>query len=274
MTDLRVLSLGAGVQSSTLALLIESGKIPMVDCAVFSDVRGEPQEVYNWLDWLETKLSFPVYRVTWRDLKKDVFDAAEGKYNAFTIPFYSKNAETGKKRMLRRQCTFMYKINPVNQKVRELLGLKKGEKRKKGTKVEMLMGISMDEVFRIKPNRVKYIENIYPLIDLKMYREDCISWMQDNKYPKPPRSACTFCPYHNDKEWAKIKENKEEWAEVVAMDKAIRNQEQNKKQVKENYIGDQFFLHRSTKPIDEIDFDKSDNQIDFFNDVCEGGCGL
>ena len=138
----------------------------------------------------------------------------------------------------------------------------------------MLMGISMDEVFRIKPNRVKYIENIYPLIDLKMYREDCISWMQDNKYPKPPRSACTFCPYHNDKEWAKIKENKEEWAEVVAMDKAIRNQEQNKKQVKENYIGDQFFLHRSTKPIDEIDFDKSDNQIDFFNDVCEGGCGL
>ena len=54
--NLRVLSLGAGVQSSTLALMIEKGEIPMVDCAIFADVKGEPQEVYKWLDWLETEL--------------------------------------------------------------------------------------------------------------------------------------------------------------------------------------------------------------------------
>ena len=30
MADLRILSLGAGVQSSTLALMIEKGEIPMV----------------------------------------------------------------------------------------------------------------------------------------------------------------------------------------------------------------------------------------------------
>ena len=33
---MRVLSLGAGVQSSTLALMIAKGLVPMVDCAIFA----------------------------------------------------------------------------------------------------------------------------------------------------------------------------------------------------------------------------------------------
>ena len=37
MKTLRILSLGAGVQSSTLALMIEKGEVPMVDGAIFSD---------------------------------------------------------------------------------------------------------------------------------------------------------------------------------------------------------------------------------------------
>ena len=81
-TDLRILSLGAGVQSSTLALMIEKGEVPTVDAAIFADTKGEPKVVYDWLNWLEKKLSYPVYRVTWRDLKQDILDAAEGKYKA------------------------------------------------------------------------------------------------------------------------------------------------------------------------------------------------
>ena len=270
--DLRVLSLGAGVQSSTLALMIEKGEIPMVDCAIFADVKGEPQEVYKWLDWLETQLSYPVYRVTWRDLKQDILDASEGTYKAFTAPFFSKNKETGKKRMLMRQCTNDYKVQPITQKVRELIGLKKGEKRKKGTKVEMIMGISLDEVFRQKPNRLPYIENQWPLIEKKLRREDCVKWMESYGYGKPPRSACTFCPFHNDKEWQQIKENKAEWDEVVRMDRAIRDQERHKNKDNE-FTADELFLHRSCQPIDEVDFDKSTNQLDFFNEECEGMCG-
>ena len=49
----RVLSLGAGVQSSTLALMIEHGEVPMVDCAIFADTGDEPKEVYKWLDFLK-----------------------------------------------------------------------------------------------------------------------------------------------------------------------------------------------------------------------------
>jgi len=41
---LRALSLGAGVQSTTLALMAAHGEIgPMPDCAIFADTGWEPQ---------------------------------------------------------------------------------------------------------------------------------------------------------------------------------------------------------------------------------------
>jgi hypothetical protein len=96
--NLRILSLGAGVQSSALALMIEKGEVPMVTAAIFADVKGEPKAVYEWLAYLKTQITkFPIYTVTWRDLKQDILDAAEGKHKAFTAPFFSKNIKTGKK---------------------------------------------------------------------------------------------------------------------------------------------------------------------------------
>ena len=271
--NLRILSLGAGVQSSTLALKIKHGEIPMVDAAIFADVKGEPKAVYTWLEWLKKQLNYPVYTVTYRDLRQDILDASVGKYKAFTAPFYTKNSETGKKGLLRRQCTADYKIKPVVKKVREMLGLKWGEKRKKGTRVEMIMGISIDEVFRMKTNQIKYITNVYPLIDEKLSREDCKKWMKENGYPTPPRSACTFCPYHSTEEWLNVKKNPEEWAQVVAMDKAIRNTEKFKDGGKATKVNDELFLHRSCVPIDQVDFGKEDPQMDLFNSECEGMCG-
>jgi len=177
INNLRILSLGAGVQSSTLALMINKGEVPMVDAAIFADTGGEPKAVYDWLEWLTKQLSYPVYIVSKGNLREDMINAIDGKYKFLSVPLFTRNAETGKKGLLRRQCTADYKILPVNQKVRELLGLEKGEKRKKGTSVEMLMGISMDEIYRVKPNRVKYITNVYPLIDLKInYIVDSWHW--------------------------------------------------------------------------------------------------
>ena len=280
-TNLRVLSLGAGVQSSTLALMIEKGEIPMVDAAAFADVKGEPSAVYKWLNYLKKEIkSYPIYVVTWRDLKQDILDASKGEYKAFTAPFFTKNIETGKRGMLMRQCTSDYKIKPVVQKVRELLGLKKGEKRKKNTHVEMLMGISKDEAIRMKTNRVKYIQNIYPLVDKNLTRSDCMKWMSEKGYPKPPRSACTFCPYHSNEEWLRIKNgDQEEWKAVVELDKAIRSQERFKEKNKgSSTLKDEIFLHRSCLPIDQVDFEekKEKKQGDLFEGFeleCEGMCG-
>ena len=273
---LRILSLGAGVQSSTLALMIEHGELPQIDAAIFADVKGEPKKVYEWLEYLKTKItSYPIHVVTWRDLKQDILDAAKGEYKAFTAPFYTKNTVTGKKGLLRRQCTADYKIKPVTQKVRQLLGYEKGQRVAKETKVEMVMGISYDELQRQKINQIKYIENQYPLVEKKIRRQDCINWLLENGYPNPPRSACTFCPFHKNSEWQEIKQNKKEWEEVVMIDKLIRHQEKHKKKIKQEYGLDELYLHAERKPIDEIDFRSAEEKGQYsLLDECEGMCGI
>ena len=275
MKHLRVLSLGAGVQSSTLALMIEKGEVPMVDCAIFSDVGAEPQKVYDWLEYLKTQLSYPVHTVQWRNLKEDIISASKGEYQGFTAPYFSKNLETGKKGMLRRQCTADYKIKPVTQKIRELLGYQKGERVAKDTKVEMVMGISFDEMQRMKTNQIKYIENQYPLVEMKIRRHHCVEWMEKHNYPKPPRSACTFCPFHKNSEWQEIKQNKQEWEEVVMIDRLIRHQEKHKKNIKNEHQMDELYLHAERKPIDEIDFRSAEEKGQYsLLDECEGMCGI
>ncbi len=110
MKTLRVLSLGAGVQSTTIALMIEKGELPMVEGAVFSDTGGEPKDVYDHLAWLEKQLSYPVYNVQWRNLKQDILDAANGKLKKFTVPFYTLDKKTNKRGSLLRLCTRDYKV--------------------------------------------------------------------------------------------------------------------------------------------------------------------
>lgn len=59
------LSLGAGVQSSTLALMYAVGELkPMPKAAIFADTQAEPKSVYKWLDWLREVLPYPVYTVS------------------------------------------------------------------------------------------------------------------------------------------------------------------------------------------------------------------
>jgi hypothetical protein len=91
--------------------------------------------------------------------------------------------------------------------------------------------------------------------------------MKNNGYPKPPRSACTFCPYHSNEEWREIKKNKDEWNEVVELDKIIRFGTKRKE--------DQVFLHKICTPIDQVDLsDPKDDQLNLFVDGCvEGYCG-
>ena len=58
-----VISLGAGVQSSVMALKAACGELtPMPELAIFADTQYEPSAVYEHLAWLETQLPFPVQR--------------------------------------------------------------------------------------------------------------------------------------------------------------------------------------------------------------------
>jgi len=267
-----VISLGAGVQSSTMALMAAKGEIkPMPDFAIFADVGDEPKEVYDWLDYLKGVLPFPVHVVSKGHLSKDSLKVRTRQRDGVTyvnlnVPvFYKEKDKVG---LARRQCTTGYKIQPIVKNLRRLANIKRGEK---DVKVHQWLGISMDEVIRMKPARESWIKNVFPLIDLGMRRNDCLDWMLKNNYPTPPRSACVFCPYKSNDEWKYLKENHpNDFQKAVEFEKEAQRLQDI--QVKYDAVP---YLHKSCKPINEIDFSgDNDNQLDLFNNECEGMCGL
>jgi len=257
---MRVLSLGAGVQSSTLALMIVRGDLPPVDCAIFSDTGWEPKAVYEWLDWLEAQLPYPVHRVSAGNIRSDTMGRQSGSLKRVAqVPWFTLG-KGGKQGMGRRQCTSEYKLRPLQRRVVELLG---GKRPKGGC--EMLIGISMDEAWRMKPSRVQYITNTFPLIEKGMTRQACLRWMEERQYPKPPKSSCIGCPFHSDAQWRAL--TPEEFADAVEVDRAIRNQPG---------MRHQQFMHSSRKPLDQVDLSTAEErgQINMFLNECEGMCGV
>ena len=89
--------------------------------------------------------------------------------------------------------------------------------------------------------------------------------MQQQGYPKPPRSACTYCPFHSIAEWKEIKKNKDEWQDVVELDHFIRDKSKNG--------DDELYLNAARVPMEDLDLD-DETQIDLFMNECEGACGV
>jgi hypothetical protein len=279
---IHIISLGAGVQSSCMALMAAAGEIkPMPVAAIFADTQAEPKSVYTWLDWLEKQLPFPVLRVTAGDLGATSCRVRMSKrgnlYTDANIPVFIKSPIPGQRPGLQsRQCTGDFKIDPIHKKIREIAGDSIKQWRKAGKPnpkpVVQWVGISRDEVQRMKPARPDYIENFWPLIDAGMRRSGCLDWMKNNGFPPPPRSACVFCPYHNDKEWRRLKTEEPEDFERAA--KFEDDYQASLKRI-ERVLG-RPFLHSSCLPLREIDFSKTESEShhDLFNNECEGMCGV
>ncbi|WP_406186140.1 hypothetical protein [Streptomyces sp. NBC_01006] len=251
----RLLSLGAGVQSSALLALSAEGILPKVDAAIFADTGWEPRAVYEHLDRLEREIArpagIPIVRVSSGNIRKDALDP---NHRFASMPLYILNKD-GKNGMTRRQCTGEYKIKPIKKAVRELLGYPFPLRVPKGVFVEQWVGISTDEFHRAKDADVKYMRNRHPLIDLNWSRTDCIRYLTSLGLADTPKSSCLGCPFHGNRQWRTIRDTSpSEWEDVVAFDAAIR-----KGNARANATGNQLlgqaFLHRSRVPLSEAPID-------------------
>ena len=108
VTDqLTVLSLGAGVQSTTMALMAAHGEInSMPDCAIFADTGWGPRAVYDHLAWLRSPnvLPFEVHVVRNGNLRESTLarrNTTGGRFSA--VPWYINNPD-GSHGMGRRLC--------------------------------------------------------------------------------------------------------------------------------------------------------------------------
>lgn len=265
---IQILSLGAGVQSSTLALMAAQGEIgPMPSMAIFADTGWEPAPVYAWLDWLETQLPYPVVRVQKGNIREDQIGARMRSMRWVSLPYFVDGSD-GREGRIRRQCTAEYKIEPIETYIRRhVLNLAPRQRAPRTVQVVQWRGISADESQRMKPSREPWMEVRYPLaMELGMTRHDCLRWMERNGYPRPPRSACIGCPFHSNHEWRDMRDNRpDEWADAVEFDAAIRTAG--------GMRGDSF-LHRSLLPLDQAPIDGNTAQADLWGEECAGMCGV
>ena len=267
------LSLGAGVQSSALYVLCTQGKAPRPDVAIFADVGDEPQFVHDQLArlkvWGEANGGPRIDVVSRGRLSQDIVDRHNGKRSRFAaIPAFTSDGNGGSS-MLRRQCTREYKIEPIEKHVRTLLGLAPRQRAKGKVSATALIGISRDEVQRMKPSRTTWITNVYPLVDLGLRRADCVRVVQEAGLPRPLKSSCVFCPFHDNEYWTWLKtEHPDEFEKAAKFDEAFRDTSRS---------GDSrpVFLHRSLKALREVDFeDRQYDLFDGFGNDCTGTCGV
>lgn len=286
-----IISLGAGVQSTTMALMAAHGELtPMPAAAVFADTGAEPKAVYEHLEWLMSPnvLPFPVHVVKWRDLTEDLrasgrLEDVAGRTDGYVSPpFHTRNAD-GTEGMLRRECTQNYKLDMIRHEVKRILGLDPLKAVHLGPNAEPLarqwVGISFDEVHRIKPpgkHDRRWWPKRYPLVDegRRLTRGHCLEWLARNEYPRPPRSACVYCPYLATEQWRHMKENHpEDWKLAVEIDELIRDFPD--RGVARLKLGGKLYVHTSCVPLAEVDLtDPHKNQIDLFANECEGMCGF
>ncbi|MBX5238650.1 hypothetical protein [Rhizobium sp. NLR22b] len=260
---LRVLSLGAGIQSTTLALMAAHGELdPMPDLAIVADME-ELDATEATLSFLRSPnvLPFPIVKVGKdRLLSEDLKRRAEGTGRGVSVPFYTSRGQA------RRQCTREFKVEVIEAEVRRRLGYQPRQ-RIPPASAEIWIGYSTDEVVRAGAAFSPWVVHRFPLLEKRLSMRDCISWLERHDYPVPQRSKCVFCPFRTNTEWRWMQENEpHNWQKAVDIDNAVRAHGQLR-------VGG--FLHPSLRPLDQADLSTAEErgQGNMLM-VCEGGCGL
>lgn len=276
MRDYHVLSLGAGVQSTTLFLMINEGviQVPKDTVAVFADTQEEPKAVYAHLDWLIKNFDWP--KVLIRTVGSLGDGLIQGKnstgQNMLTIPAFIKAENGGTSGLNRRQCTREYKTAVIERTImREIIGVARGSSLPRYAHLHQYIGISCDEARR--SINVKTIIELkkrahahFPLLELGFTRGDCLRWLAERVPHLVPKSSCVFCPFHSDYSWLKLKEaGGADWNRAVQIDHALR--------LANTKLAKNAYLHHQCKPLDEVDFNPRKPSVEFAVE-CEGMCGV
>ncbi|MDN5201187.1 hypothetical protein QQ008_07435 [Fulvivirgaceae bacterium BMA10] len=270
----RVLSLGAGTQSTDLLLRSLRGEMEhKPDYAIFADVGNEPKGVYKHLEWLinhvDKEYGFQIKVISAGNIYQDAIEFISGNINrADGMPLHIKS-DDGSQAILNRQCTGYYKILPIRRFV------KKHKQPGRFNKVELWLGISYEESQRMKDPDVKWLIHRYPLVEKKIRRADCIKNFKAHNIPVPYRSSCIICPYHSNDYWYWLYVTEpDSFESAVFLDDMIRD-----------YPGienAQCYLHRSCRPLKEVIIDLArqkelqKRQLSIFPeliDECDGVCG-
>lgn len=247
---IQIWSCGGGVQSAAVAALIVQGRLPRPDLAVIADTEREKSTTWSYLaQTIQPALDamgLPVHRV--KKSRYATVDLYSGNGDLLIPAFTRTNGELGK---LETYCSNEWKQRVVRRWATQAHGV---------DLADLWIGFSTDELRRVRANRERKWQYRYPLIELQMTRQNCISLVTEMGWPEPPRSSCWMCPQMNHLEWQDLRDhNPQDFAKAVAFDKKLRERDPG------------VFVHRSGTPLDEADLDYDDpGERGLF--ACLGGC--
>ena len=252
-----VISLGGGVQSTILALSVtkkyytkELANQLSNPIVIMSDTGSEKPETMEY-----------VKNIIMPELDKNNIEnyIVKSKLGNLHEHYLEKNIIPFRRY---RHCTDKFKITPIN-KLLQNLGYNKNNP------VNMALGITTDEAQRMKPNHKKWINNIYPLININYSRQDCYEWFDKHDLNIPVKSGCFCCPFSPKKEWLSMYKSHPDLIEIaVTMEKSASQ-----------YRNKTLSLYRDNMTLEQlIDGHKRQMPLDLFfeefsnNDECSGSC--
>ena len=265
---IRVISYGGGVQSNAALVLPAQGLIDY-KTFLFCNV-GDDSEHPDTIRYVHD-VAMPYaqsHGIELIELHKKLRDGSvDTVYQRLTRP-NSKSIGipvrmNGSGAPGRRTCTFDFKIAVVDKWLREHGAKKEG--------AIVGLGISLDEIQRMKPNidpdTIAWKENAFPLlteVPKPLTRQDCINIIKNDDLPIPPKSSCIFCPFHSLRRWQEMRQHEPElfW-KSASLEKFVNE--------RRRALGyDPVWFTDKLKPLAEATTDLTQEKL-FEEDICDSG---
>lgn len=256
----KVVSYGGGVQSTALLVLAAQCRIEY-KTFVFCNV-GDDSENPATLDYVRN-VAMPyaeAHGIDLIELRKEIADGTprtlwsvmmKDESKSVPIPVFMSNGSPSS-----RTCTMGYKVDVMVKWLRS-------QGATKDDPGVSALGISIDEFQRMRTDSGNPYNRLeYPLIDMRLSRNDCRKIIEDAGLPIPAKSACFFCPYTRITDWQRMKrETPDLFEKSVELETFI-----NKRRAELGKLPT--YLTRYGQPLEEV---IGDQTVFDFDDSCESG---
>ncbi len=226
--DVQVWSCGGGTQSGAVGALIGAGNLPVPDLCFMIDTGREKSGTWPFVDgFIRPQLGRVGLELN--VIKAESF-ASIALFSAggdVLLPGFTSQNGTGGK--LPGYCSGRWKTD-VGERYLRSMGV---------VTATSWIGISLDEMQRVRRQHRKWLTLWYPLIfGVRMTRANCIDLIRVNGWDGPiPHSACKMCPNMHDEEWLDMQLNwPADFAEAVQMEHDIQLRDPH------------FWMHPSCRP--------------------------
>jgi hypothetical protein len=247
-TDVQAWACGGGTQSGAIAVLIGDGILPRPDLCYMVDTGRERSSTWPFVEgFIKPQLA----RVGCQLNIVPASLASLVLISGTTVMLPGYTTQSGTVGKLAAFCSGKWKRD-VSERYMRSLGIETATN---------WMGISTDEVRRVRTPHRGWLKLWYPLIfSVRKSRLDCVQLIREAGWlGNIPHSACRICPNLSDDEWQEMKQNwPEDFADACQTDRDIRE------------VDPHFWLHPSCQPLEEVDFTAQHSM--FLDRGCSGGC--